>query len=397
MFMEGESLAIFWNGNEVFNVADTSIASSGAIGIVGGVGSTFQNFQASVPTGPTPVSSLPYSDSFAGANSPVIGGNWVEDAGDFAIRNNAAVALAGGSIALLDGVSQAAVVQSALVNPVTNGCARLLARWENANNYYAAQLCRTAPLSASIYKVVNGVVTTLATGTPAVGSGTLQFFIQNSILTLSVNGAVVVVATDGSLTGAGAVAINGPTGTTFQNYTLAQVPSPVPATFPFSDTFARANAQYLGGSWLLYQGMYEINNNAAQSLAGGSIALVDGLQSANVMESVKVTAPANGVCARIVARMQSTTEYYMASYCNANGAYSVQLSKDINGTSTTLANVAVSGASGTLGLETIGSSLTIQWNGATVKTVTDTSISAAGALGIWAPAGATFQDFQADN
>jgi hypothetical protein len=395
---QGLSLALDWNGSEVLNVGDSSIEGAGAIGFQGPVGLSLQGFQAvSDSVSPVPVSSLPYSDSFMQANSPVLGGSWIEESGAFGIKNQRAVALIGGSLAVLDGVSSSDVSIAANVSATGTACARLLARYENVSNFYESNVCNNGngTFTASFAKDVNGTVTTLASASLPAASGNVQFTVQGSSLVLYLNGTVVLTANDSSLAGPGSVGIAGPSGASFQNYSLAAIPALVPASLPIADSFARANSLVLGGSWVEAAGAFNIVSNKAVSEANGSLALLYDLSDYNVSVSAQVGAQASGLCARLIARYENSSNYYEDSVCDSNSVYTLTLTKVVKGVATTLGTASATSASGTLGLDVTGSSIEMLWNGKVVKSVTDSAVPGPGTVGIQGPKGASFQNFSA--
>ncbi len=77
--------------------------------------------------------------------------------------------------------------------------------------------------------------------------------------------------------------------------------------------------------------------------------------------------------------------------------YSVEIGVFNNGQYTSLISTGVSASSGTVQLEVVGSSIDLVFDGALMVSAVDTSISGAGAVGIYSGGdeGVTFSDFSA--
>lgn len=102
---------------------------------------------------------------------------------------------------------------SATMNNVTSGGDPrpfyLVARYQDASNYYAAGVYRAAAANdAKMWKKVAGTVTELASGDTGIAvSDVLKFELRGSTLKLYKNGGEILSATDGAITAAGKAGI----------------------------------------------------------------------------------------------------------------------------------------------------------------------------------------------
>jgi hypothetical protein len=87
--------------------------------------------------------------------------------------------------------------------------------------------------------------------------------------------------------------------------------------------------------------------------------------------------------------------YFAGVMQTGAGTFQAFLLVNVNGVWTMLRSQAVTSGSGTLKLAVSGSNLTVSYSGSTLFTVIDSSLSAAGGVGLWLSAGATADSFSA--
>ena len=145
----------------------------------------------------------------------------------------------------------------------------------------------------------------------------------------------------------------------------------------------------------------------AVSTATSNVALLNGVASANVAESVTLTNLLSGQMAGLLARDQGPgdTNGYLGAISRSGNTFTALIYKNISGVWTPLATAPVSAAlfngSGTIQFEAEGSSLRLfivngQGTLVPVALAWDTSITAPGSVGIRGSAGTQFSQFNAN-
>jgi hypothetical protein len=224
----GSSLRLFVNGTVVASAADATFAT-GSVGIRGGKGVKFSNFNAADVTRQT--APLPFSDSFGPTADNQLAPTWTDQIGNFnTIAGNqvAAAGLTGPNVAVVNGISTASVSLLADVSNIASGTmGSLVARYQgigDKNMYMAGVRNTNGVYTAEIWKNVNGIWTKLKTKTLTAaqfnGSGTLEFDLSGSTLNLLVNGTLMASTMDNTFA-TGAVGIRGLKGDRFSNFSAA--------------------------------------------------------------------------------------------------------------------------------------------------------------------------------
>ncbi len=179
-------------------------------------------------------------------------------------------------------------------------------------------------------------------------------------------------------------------------------------TFPFADDFNRSNASTLGGNWVTQVGTVGVSSNtAAGQVSGANVATLNGASAADVTVSAVVkaqtgTLSAIGLAARYTGTggTGDTNMYWGALNAYSSTQYLASIWKNVGGTWSQIsynANpiTAAAAVGKTLAFEVIGASLRLYYDGALYTYVTDTSLTAAGSVGVRTGLGAAVDDFAA--
>jgi hypothetical protein len=387
----GSSLVVSFNGKPVLAVVDTAISAPGTVGMRSvRAGGSYQSFSA-VAFVPPPTAPFPYSDGFSRADSAVLGGSWIAEAGNIDISSDSAVSgSATAADAMLNGISVADVTLTATVkNTGNNECTSLSARYSGPgdSNMYIGGVCIIAGSPAAhIWRNVGGTWALLGTAPLSTATGTLQFSVFGSLLVVSFNGAPVISVTDTAITAPGTVGLRTfGIGGSYQSFSAAAYVPPPLATIPYSDAFSGADSAVLGGSWVAKIGNIGISGNAAVSASTTAAdAVLYGISIADVTLTAAVQNTGNNECTSLSARYSGPgdSNMYIGGVCIVSGAPSAHIYRNVGGTWALLASKPISTASGTLQFTVRGSSLAVSFNGASVLSVTDTAITAPGTVGI---------------
>jgi RHS repeat-associated protein len=210
--LDGAQLGLYLNNELVAAAGDTSITAAGTVGIYTNGTIGLDNFGASaLSPGAAANTSLTFDDGFSRADNAItLGANWVEQVGDIAVWNGAAADMGlGTSVATLQGVSDADEIVGGQVNVPAGQTIGLVARYSGpgAGEYYFGTLSGSG--AAEIGLSVDGSVTSLASGTAPANSGSLRFEVVGDQLQLFLNNALLISATNSTLSGAGSVGVIG--------------------------------------------------------------------------------------------------------------------------------------------------------------------------------------------
>jgi hypothetical protein len=348
------------------------------------------------------VGGLPFSDNF-NQSSTQLSSNWTTQAGSFQVLNNMAQAVGGLDFATVNGVASVNEFVQADINVTGAGqWAGLIARYSGPGdqNMYLAGLGNVGGgvFQASIWRNLGGAWTELFVQTvSSTGSGTLRFEDVGPSLKLFLNNSLVAYADDSAISGAGTVGIRSTAGATFDNFS-ADVLTLTNNSLPFSDNFNAATNQQLSNSWLNQAGNFQVAGGVATGNGGLDLATVNGVSVANVTVQADLTVAMAGQWAGLIARYSGPGDQnmYVASLGNVGGGvFQVSIWRNVAGTWTLLGAQSVASGSGTLRLVVSGSTLTLFFGGVQELTLSDSMLSAAGAVGIRATAGATVDNFSA--
>jgi hypothetical protein len=169
---------------------------------------------------------FPFSDRFDGANYSTFPNKWTHrtTSGQFVVVNDRLVAPGSAtSLATVNNVSQTNVTLEADVDvsQINTGEIGLVARYNASPSeemYVGSLTNRGGIFRAEIHKFYHGSWTNLAFMPVVNGKGTLRFEVEGSDLRLLLDGEVVAAARDSSITSSGAVGIRGWGTATVDNY-----------------------------------------------------------------------------------------------------------------------------------------------------------------------------------
>jgi hypothetical protein len=395
------SLKLFQNNNLVA-YANDSLVSGGTVGMRGSAGTTFDNFNSDLLTKTN--NTLPFSDNFDTATNQQLGNSWLNQLGNFQV--NGGVATAHGSLdtaTVNGGISGNLSVQSD-VTVAPGQFAGLVTHCSGpgeVNMYWAGINTNTGTFQAQIWRNINGNWTELYAQNVAGGTGKLRLEEIGSSLKLFQNNNLVAFATDASLSG-GTIGMRASAGATFDNFNAAALTLTNPG-LPFNDDFKTATNRQLSSNWFNQLGNFQVAGGAATALGGLDIATVNGVSVLNSTVQADVSVGA-GEFAGLVSRYSGPGEanMYWAGLSNIQyfGGYSItylQLWVNVGGNWMQLANQRASSNSATIKMVTNLNTIQVFVNGAQTNSITDSSLSTAGTVGMRGSAGATFDNFTASS
>jgi hypothetical protein len=394
----GTSLRLFLDDVLVTSAINSSITGPGLVGLWASPGNFIDDFNFTAQA-PLTLVTLPFNDTFTQANGTQLTTNWIVSAGNFTIVNNAAVGSGVFNLATLNGVNNSDVsIQATVALTATVGSyAGLVARHSGvglANLYWGGLINNGSSITANIYRIVNGTATLIAVSEVAASSGTLRFDVVGDSLSLYLNGALVAFGNDATLT-TGSVGILATQGTTTDTFAAVTI-TPTIATLPFSDNFnTLSNGAPLSSSWLTRAGSYAGSNGGVIAVGNGSLAVLSGVNAADVDVQASVTLTPNlGAFAAVVGRYSgtSTGNMYWGGLIRTSSGVTANIYRFVNGSAVLLATQTVNTGSGTLRLRIIGDSLQLFLNGNLVAAANDSTLTS-GSGGISASQGVTFDNF----
>jgi RHS repeat-associated protein len=402
LVVQGNQLALYFNGALILSATDTQVSGPGMAGIYGGA-ATSGNFSAdnfSATPLPPPTS---FTDGFNRANSGDLGANWLTEVGTFQVSGNKALATGGSNVAVYTGATLADTDVSADITLAGAGSVgELVARYSGTAggpNKYLVTLSYVdaTHYAVNLYVTANNTTTPLGTQvsvTPA-GANTLRLVVQGSQLQVYFNGILKITATDAQVTSPGLAGITATPNVAFDNFNVAPLPPPA----PFTDDFNRANSGNLGANWLTELGTMQVSGNKALVTGtGAAVAVYAGAALADLDISADITVAGANTGGELLARYSGTgsgTSWYKASLIYDTPTNDkVYLYAWANGALTTLfsGNVTPAGAN-TLRLVVQGSQLQVYFNGALVGSVTDARITAPGLAGLTGTPNVAFDNF----
>ncbi|MBX3411490.1 MAG: hypothetical protein KF708_02140 [Pirellulales bacterium] len=160
------------------------------------------------------------------------------------------------------------------------------------------------------------------------------------------------------------------------------------APFPYFDNFNRPDNMSLGGPWIEQEGDLRIVNQKVQiGVNSESIATLNGLSESDVSVALDydLSFGVFGQSVGVVARYTGLGDQnlYMARVIRQqNNTYTADIWRNINGNYAPLASLPTSVSAGRLQLDVVGDRLTLYINGAQLVSVTDTTITGPGTVGI---------------
>jgi hypothetical protein len=413
----GKSLQLLLSGQQIVFAHDSSLGA-GTTGLWGSAGATFANFQASPPF----AVSLPFGDPFTQADGTPLSSAWFPRAGNFTVQSGRAVSNVAGSLATVNHVPTSDVIAQTDIALGATGTvyAGLVARYAGPglSNFDLGEIVGSnGGFTAYIFRNNGGVFTLLARNTVfytntvfyGTGTGTLAFEALGSSLQLLLSGQLIASAYDTSLR-AGTTGLWGSAGATFDNF---QVSAAAVASLPFSDSFTQAIDTPLSPFWFPRAGTFLVKDNQgaftppflrytqALALTGTTLATVNFAPVADEVAQADIAGlrtfdgiPLDYLDAGLVVRYAGpgVSNFDLGEIVDDNGTFTAYILRNKGGTFTRLASEPVSGGTGTLSFEALGSSLQLLLNGQLIASAYDTSLGA-GTTGLWGGA-AAFGNFQ---
>jgi subtilisin-like proprotein convertase family protein len=404
---------------------DTSL-TTGSVGMrlsQGAAVSSFSAYQAVVTN-----VALPFTDNFT---TPSDGGgaqldsSWRDQLGNISVNgSNQAVGTSDTNLSVLNGLSQGDAKVDAQVNVAVGSgqTVGLVARYGGPgySNFYLAQIRDTgAGLQAAIFKNISGVFTTIAVGStfqPAAGGANLEFEVVGSSLKLIYGGTL---GNTGTLTGGTLVAFgfdtslttgsvgmrlsNGAAVSSFSAYQATVTPVTIPPQFKdnFSTVSDGGGAQ-LDSSWRDQLGNISVNGSSqAFGVGDTNLSTVNGVSIADATVTGDINLlVGSGQTVGLVARYGGPgySNFYLAQLRDTGTGLQAAIFKNIGGTFTTIAvGITVQSGTGTLKFKLSGTSLELDLGSTVLASVVDSSITAAGSVGMRLSTGATLGTFTADS
>jgi hypothetical protein len=399
-----DSLKLFVNGQLLTSTFDTAITTPGGAGLWCSPSNRFDNFSV-FSHAPLTNASLPYpTQTFTQADGTQLSTDWRERAGGFSVQTNQLATTGAQNLATLNGVVQADVVVQAGVTLTATGdqYAGLVARYGGpgiANMYWGGLYRISGTVYAQIYRNVGGTWTLLSSHSISTSTGSLRFEVTGNSLQLYVDNNLVTDAFDSMVPAAGSVGLWGAEGENFDNFS-AMAHAALPATF--ADAFTQADGTALSTSWQNRTGRFSIQDNQALTNAPANLATVNSILQIDSIVQADVALSATGdQYAGVVARYTGATSatgtpianMYWGGLYRISGTVYAQIYRNVGGTWTLLSSHSVAAAAGTVRFEVIGNSLQLYFNGILVTDAFDSTLTTAGAVGIWGSQGNQLDTF----
>jgi hypothetical protein len=233
---------------------------------------------------------------------------------------------------------------------------------------------------------VSGTVALLASAEPGIGVARVRAAILGT--TATVPSLAGRTATGGRLDIAAAMASLG--------VSIPPVPLPIvvvpPAPpagvttdgLPFSELFSLPDGPLPAARWVPQAGRFSVAAGWAVSrVAGASLATARGVAAANVSLRANVNVAPGGSIG-LVARHSGFGDrsMYLGQIVRTTTGYVATIVRNVGGVWKVLASRAFHGGIGTLQFDVVGSRLTLSFNGATLLSALDSTLAAAGSVGI---------------
>jgi hypothetical protein len=213
----------------------------------------------------------------------------------------------------------------------------------------------------------------------------MEFDVVGSSLRVFLDGKVVGFANDTRITGPGSVGMRTRYGATMSNFAAAPL-TLANQSMPFFQGFTVAGPnEQLNSAWFNRVGNIGVNSGNAFGNSTTNIATVNGIQAANFTVQADIMLSGIGQQGGLVGRYDGAGDknmYFVRVAQTKSNSYDVSLMVNVAGTWRTLRAQAVSSGSGTLRLVVSGNTLTVSYRGSTLFTVVDSSIAAAGYVGL---------------
>jgi hypothetical protein len=262
----------------------------------------------------------------------------------------------------------------------------------SANYYWGGIRQDGEGFLAEIGRQVNGVWTSLVAVPLSVGEGMVRFEVFGDSLKLFVDGQLAVFAYDTLITTAGRIGIKGTFEVVIDDFTYSTLRRAA-AQVPFRDLFNLSDGSQLGPFWVERAGNFTTQSNKARGMASVNLATVAMAAIQNIAVTTNVNVAAAGSFAGSAARVTSNgVRMYWGGLVNRGGTLSAEIWLITGGTTVqTLKSVNLP-QSTTLDhvvrFETLAGVQRLTINGALVAETANTTLAAAGSVGMRASAGA---------
>jgi hypothetical protein len=407
----GSSLKLIYGGTLVAFGFDSSL-TTGSVGMrlsMGAAVSSFTAAQAQVTEVTVPPT---FSDNFTTtSDGSQLDSAWRDQLGNITVNSShQAVGTSDTNLSTLNvlknGDIQSDVTVTAQVNVAVGSgqTVGLVARYGGPlySNFYLAQIRDTgAGLQAAIFKNVGGVFTTIAVGSTfaSLGSTTLEFEAVGSSLKLIYGGTLVAFGFDSSLT-SGSVGVRLSNGAAVSSISAAAATVTNVTSLPFNDNFnTTSDGSQLDSAWRDQLGNITVNgSHQAVGTTDTNLSTVNGLSigDVTVQGTIDVTG-ASGMYAGLVARYSGPgyNNFYLAQVRNSGSGFVAAIFANVGGTFTTVAVATSASGKGVLKFKLTGPVLEVDLDSTVLITVVDSTITAAGSVGMRLGANATLASFSA--
>jgi hypothetical protein len=196
----GSTLKLNFNDVQIASSTDTEIAAAGLFGVLG-LGGSYDNYKVT-----SAVASLPFADDFNRPDSTNVGAVWNELSGDHSIVGNELIGSVSPSIMVLNGPLPLNSSVQMEIDLGTTGLhfGALLSRFGGTGAYTGVVFSNSGSFIAAIYRIPPvGAPVLLNSALIGSGTGHLRFDTSGSNLSLYLNGAQILTASDGVIATAG--------------------------------------------------------------------------------------------------------------------------------------------------------------------------------------------------
>jgi hypothetical protein len=345
---------------------------------------------------------LPYSDSFNGADGSELSAFWTDQRGNITLSSNQAVGTGDKvNVSTLNGANAANVSVQADVLVGSRGSDGVVARYSGPgeSNFYIGMLTvKGSKFQATIQKkLANGGYKKVGRrSTIGFGTGTLRLIAVGSSLKLLLNNELVAYAQDSSL-GTGLAGVRADNGNALDNFNAAAQPATTPGV-PFTDTFSSPGpGSQLSTDWTDDGGNVTIvGGDATGTDSDVNLSTVNGLSLANTNVSAPIALIAKQTIGLVARYSGPLDTFYLGRLIPSGHGYQATIWKCIAGKYRKLAaGLKIANATGTLTFQLSGSSLQLLLDATPLVAVTDTSIASPGSVGMWLGSGVAMTSFAA--
>jgi hypothetical protein len=390
----GPSLKVIFGGTLLAFADDTSL-TTGSVGMRLGQNVAMDNFHAEAVI--QQQASLPFDDHFN--NSDASDGSqlsrfWTDQSGNISVINNqASGGAAGNSVSTVNGLNQADVAVTANVTLTSGQTVGLVTRYGGPleSNLYLGQLSYNGTnVQATIWENLSGTYYLLTVGqtTSTQTSGSFEFETVGASLKVIFGGNLLAFANNTTLT-SGSVGMRLGHNATMDDFHAEAVMLQTPSLAPpgFKDTFGSVSSgNQLDRNWSDQIGNITVVNSKATGEAPGNnnLSTLNGVNVINstVQASIALT---SGQVVGLVSRYSGPLDsnYYLGQLSFNGTNVQATIWKNIGGTYTLLTTTTTAlNGTGTLKFVTSGSSLQVFLDTTLLASLTDTSITAGGSVGM---------------